>query len=60
MTYSEKYWTERIDKKVPEKIKRAIKRVYEAYSPGGMLQGICDPMYIMNVIAYEVGFGDGK
>lgn len=54
------YWSERLDKNVPEKLKNAIKRIYNAYPKNCMPQGLSDPMYIVNVIALELGIGDGK
>ena len=61
--YNNAYWDARFnnpDKKVPEKIKKAIKRVYNAYPVHCMPQGLSDPMYIMNVICLELGIGDGQ
>lgn len=43
----------------PPPIRRALTRIYSAYPTGYMPAGICDPMWIANVIASEVGFGDG-
>lgn len=61
MEYTEEYWDKRFgDDQIPEKIKTAIRRVYEAYPKDYMPQGLGDPMYITNVIAVEVGFGDGQ
>lgn len=63
MKYDEKYWEDRFDYMsvpVPDKVKKAIKRVYESYPVGCLPQGICDPLYIMNAIALELGVGDGK
>ena len=62
MQYDQKYWDMRTDYKgngYPEKVKRAIKRIYNAYPADCMPQGLCDPMYIMNVICKELGIGDG-
>lgn len=41
---------------VPENIKRLAIRICRAYG----IRGICDPMYIVNVIAFELGLGDGQ
>lgn len=41
---------------IPEKLKNASKRICLAYG----IRGICDPGYIANVIAVELGMGDGK
>ena len=41
---------------VPPDIRRAAERVVAAYG----ICGICDPMYIANVIAVELGRGDGN
>ena len=59
MKYTEDYWNDRLGDHVPDKVKAAIKRVYNAYPPECMPQGLCDPMYIMNCIALELGIGDG-
>lgn len=41
---------------VPENIKRLATRLCRSYG----IHGICDPMYIANVIAFELGLGDGQ
>lgn len=41
---------------VPDDIRRAATRIVMAYG----IRGICDPMYIANVIANETGRGDGQ
>lgn len=41
---------------VPPDIRRAAERIVAAYG----ICGICDPMYIANVIAVETGRGDGN
>ena len=41
---------------VPPDLRRASERVCNAYN----INGICDPMYIANVIAMEIGRGDGQ
>lgn len=43
---------------IQPEVKNAIKRVYDCYDC--MPCGICDPMYIMNTIALELGIGDGN
>ena len=40
---------------VPDDIKRISIRLCRSYG----IRGICDPMYIANVIAVELGRGDG-
>ena len=60
MEYNKKYWDDRLTKDTPERVKRAIKRVYGAYPKECLPQGVCDPMYIMNVICLELGVGDGQ
>ena len=60
MQYDKKYWDDRIDTDCPEKVKNAIKRIYSCYPKECMPQGLCDPMYIMNVICKELGVGDGQ
>ena len=59
MQYDKEYWNKRLDKGTPEKIKQAIMRIYGSYPKECMPQGECDPMYIMNVICFELGIGDG-
>lgn len=58
--YTTEYWAKRLDSDVPIKVQSAIKRIYNSYPTECMPQGICDPMYIMNTIALELGIGDGK
>jgi hypothetical protein len=41
---------------VPADIKRLASRLCRSYG----INGICDPMYIANVIALELGMGDGQ
>lgn len=41
---------------VPEDIRNAATRIVRAYP----IRGICDPMYIVNVLAVELGRGDGQ
>ena len=41
---------------IPEGLRKASERICQAYS----IKGICDPGYIANVIAVEMGMGDGK
>ena len=60
MKYNNRYWSDRFENNEPEKVKNAIKRIYESYPKDCMPQGVCDPMYIMNVICYELGVGDGQ
>lgn len=60
MNYNSEYWTKRLGPDVPKKVQAAIKSVYSSYPKECTPQGICDPMYIMNVIAFELGIGDGK
>ena len=62
MLYTDDYWQERfrLHPELPQRVKNAIKAVYSSYPPECMPQGLCDPMNIMNVIAYELGIGDGK
>lgn len=60
MNYTKEYWEKRLENNEPEKVKNAIKRIYEAYPKECMPQGLCDPVYIMNIICLELGVGDGK
>lgn len=41
---------------IPEDIKKIAIRICDAYG----IRGICDPVYICNIIAVEQGRGDGK
>jgi hypothetical protein len=41
---------------IPADLRRASERICLAYG----IRGICDPMYIANVIAAEIGRGDGQ
>lgn len=41
---------------VPAKLKKVATRLSRSYG----IRGICDPMYIANVIAFELGLGDGQ
>lgn len=41
---------------VPDDIRRLSERLCVTYG----IRGICDPMYISNVIAKELGRGDGQ
>lgn len=41
---------------VPADIRRLSERICRSYN----IKGICDPMYIANVIAFELGLGDGQ
>lgn len=41
---------------IPENIKRLSIRLCRSYG----IRGICDPMYIANLIALELGLGDGQ
>lgn len=40
---------------LPANIRRLSERICRSYG----IRGICDPMYIANVIAVELGLGDG-
>ncbi len=40
---------------VPTDIRKAAERIVGSYG----IRGICDPMYIANLIALETGRGDG-
>lgn len=41
---------------IPENLKRLSARICRSYG----IRGSCDPMYIANIIAFELGLGDGK
>lgn len=40
---------------VPDGIRKLSERICRSYGIGG----ICDPMYLANIIAVELGLGDG-
>ena len=55
--HSEEWFAKVFDgENVPEDIKRLSIRLCRSYNIGG----ICDPMYIANVTALELGRGDGQ
>ena len=56
---SPEFWEKRLTGNEPQRVQNAIKRIYAAYPPECLPMGICDPMYIMNVICKELGVGDG-
>lgn len=60
MQYPDDYWEERIPPDTHPRVAAAIKRVWSAYPPECLPQGICDPLYMMNSIALELGIGDGR
>ena len=60
MLYTDEYWSKRFNSCDPVRVKNAIKSVYNSYPKECMPQGICDPMYIMNTIAFALGIGDGQ
>ena len=41
---------------IPADIRRAAEHIVRSYG----IKGVCDPMYIANSIALELGFGDGQ
>jgi hypothetical protein len=58
--YASDHWEECFTGREHPAVKRAITRLYECYPPECLPQGLCDPMYIMNTIAQELGIGDGQ
>lgn len=63
MTHNQEFFTEaftnpvtRKPYTVPTDIRRLSERICQSYD----IRGICDPMYIANIIALETGRGDGK
>ena len=40
---------------IPPDLRRLSERLCRTYG----IRGVCDPMYIANVIAFELGLGDG-
>lgn len=57
---SPEWWKETKIDELPEKWQRAIKRLYAAYPIECLPKGISDPTYICNIIALEIGAGDGQ
>ena len=47
---------ERFDADTPPSIRRLSERICRSYG----INGICDPMYIANITAFELGLGDGQ
>lgn len=43
-------------KTVPQNLRKASERICRSYG----INGICDPMYIVNLIAKELGLGNGQ
>jgi hypothetical protein len=41
---------------VPANIRKLSERICRSYGIGG----VCDPMYLANIIALELGLGDGQ
>ena len=60
MTYTNEYWEKRFDGNENPRVVKALKRIYGSYPADCMPQGTADPMYIMNIIALELGIGDGQ
>ncbi|TXH41080.1 MAG: hypothetical protein E6Q97_38265 [Desulfurellales bacterium] len=56
----EEFWEQRIPAGTPEKVQNAIRRIYSSYPKDCLPQGVCDPMWIMNIICLELGIGDGQ
>ena len=57
MILSKEWFNECFDgSNVPTDIRRVSERICSAYG----IAGLCDPMYIANVIAKETGRGDGS
>jgi len=44
----------------PDSHKKAMQRIYGAYPAECLPRGICDPVYMLNVLCLELGIGDGK
>jgi hypothetical protein len=58
---AEVFTNETPDFLAPAPVRRALTRLYSSYGSVGLMPGgICDPMYIANVIAHECGWGDGE
>jgi hypothetical protein len=54
--HSNEWFEAAFKQNTPEDIKRLSIRLCRSYS----IKGICDPMYIANIIALELGRGDGQ
>jgi len=46
--------------KLPEVWQNVIKRIYSSYPLKCLPNGICDSVYICNIIAHELKLGDGR
>ena len=58
--YDDAYWAKRFTDEDDPRIVKAVKILYSSFPPKCMPQGVCDPMYIGNLIARELGVGDGQ
>lgn len=54
--HSKEWFDEQFTTDVPANIRRLSERICRAYG----IRGICDPMYIANITAFELGLGDGQ
>ena len=50
-----KWFDDKFTDDVPPDLKKLAIRICRSYG----INGICDPQYIANIIALELGFGDG-
>ncbi len=61
MKRSPEYWEDVFrGENIPETHKKAIMRIYECYPESCTPNGICDPVYILNIFCHELGIGDGR
>ena len=59
MNNVEGFLKERLPVDLPIQARKAITRIYQSYPAECLPSGLCDPMYILNIMAYELGVGDG-
>lgn len=54
--HSKEWFDEQFTANVPGNLRRLSERLCRSYG----INGICDPEYIANVVAVELGLGDGQ
>lgn len=55
-THSKEWFDEQFAADVPAAVRRLSERICRSYG----ISGICDPMYIANIAAFELALGDGQ
>jgi hypothetical protein len=55
MSKDKKWFDDKFTDDVPADLKKLVTRICMSYN----IDGICDPNYLANIIALELGFGDG-